>query len=545
MRKAETAILRMANDQYRKVIFNSQIYYNTGAGTYEKAVDMATKDYLSRGINCIEYKNGARVNIASYAGMALRTANTRAYCQGEGAKRQEWGITTVIVNKRGLPCPKCGRWAGKILIDDVWSGGKASDGPYPLMSTAMEQGLYHPNCKDGHTTYFPGITEEAEPLTMKEIDKSVETVKLEQKQQYAQRQADRFQRLADYSLDEDNQRRYRLKTDEWEAALVQGDKSELQEVNAITTLDDESDYIASKKYYDEQVEHLNELEKESDDLLDAYMAVMDTPDADSANKSFEQKFEEVESFKQILKDLKARLTGKEAKAVRQVEKNLAIKSGIPIGQVNMTGMPYDSAKTVYDSYKTVLNLYPELKGNLSGFSYTKDFSKGAYAACTTLTGNIKVYGYFSDFEKMMQLYADDVAEGFHPIGTDYRSIIVHELGHALDGYMTKNKLLGADFNQYGILSYSSSVAKDMVLSHLGFDRQGIATELKNQGLKLADRRDILKQRERDFIKQHISEYAADNAKEFFAECFAEYVMSDNPREAASFFGEVINTSLGR
>lgn len=336
-----------------------------------------------------------------------------------------------------------------------------------------------------------------------------------------------------------------MKYKDWKKAFVDGDKTGLQEINASATLDDESDYIASKKYYDEQVEHLNELEKESDDLLDAYMAVMDTPDADSANKLFEQKFEEVESFKQILKDLKAQLTGKEAKAVRQVEKNLAIKSGIPIGQVNMTGMPYDSAKTVYDSYETVLNLYPELKGNLSGFSYTKDFSKGAYAACTTLTGNIKAYGHFSDFEKMMQVYANDVAEGFHPIGTDYRSIIVHELGHALDGYMTKNKLLGADFNQYGILSYSSGAAKDMVLSHLGFDRQEIATELKNQGLKLADRRDILKQREKDFIKQHISEYAADNAKEFFAECFAEYVMSDNPREAASFFGEVINTSLRR
>nr|DAP15482.1 MAG TPA: minor capsid protein [Caudoviricetes sp.] len=104
-----TAMLRMANDQYRKVIFNSQVYYNSGAGTYEKAVDMATKDFLSRGINCIQYKNGARVNIASYVGMALRTANTRAYCQGEGAKRQEWGVSTVIVNKRGLPCPKCGR----------------------------------------------------------------------------------------------------------------------------------------------------------------------------------------------------------------------------------------------------------------------------------------------------------------------------------------------------------------------------------------------------------------------------------------------------
>ena len=49
MQQAETAVLRMANDQYRKAIFNAQVYANSGAGTYEKAVDMATKDMLSRG----------------------------------------------------------------------------------------------------------------------------------------------------------------------------------------------------------------------------------------------------------------------------------------------------------------------------------------------------------------------------------------------------------------------------------------------------------------------------------------------------------------
>lgn len=51
MEKAETAVLRMANDQYRKAIFNAQVYANTGAGTYEKAVDMATKDLLAAGLN--------------------------------------------------------------------------------------------------------------------------------------------------------------------------------------------------------------------------------------------------------------------------------------------------------------------------------------------------------------------------------------------------------------------------------------------------------------------------------------------------------------
>ena len=38
MEKAETAVLRMADDQYRKIIFNAQVYANTGAGTCEKAL---------------------------------------------------------------------------------------------------------------------------------------------------------------------------------------------------------------------------------------------------------------------------------------------------------------------------------------------------------------------------------------------------------------------------------------------------------------------------------------------------------------------------
>ena len=119
MERAETAILRKANDEYRKVIYNAQVYANTGAGTYEKAVDMATKDMLSRGLTCVEYANGARHTLADYADMAIRTASKRAYLQGEGEKRQEWGIATVIMVKRGNPCPKCLPFVGKVLIDDV------------------------------------------------------------------------------------------------------------------------------------------------------------------------------------------------------------------------------------------------------------------------------------------------------------------------------------------------------------------------------------------------------------------------------------------
>ena len=57
-----------------------------------------------------------------------------------------------------------------MLIDDVWSGGKKVDGPYPLMSTAIAAGLYHPRCKDSHTTHFPGISTADNTWTKEELE---------------------------------------------------------------------------------------------------------------------------------------------------------------------------------------------------------------------------------------------------------------------------------------------------------------------------------------------------------------------------------------
>lgn len=216
MERAETAILRKANDEYRKVIYNAQVYANTGAGTYEKAVDMATKDMLSRGLACVEYANGARHTLADYADMAIRTASKRAYLQGEGEKRQEWGIATVIVNKRGNPCPKCLLFCGKVLIDDVWSGGKKSDGPYPLMSKAIAAGLYHPRCKDSHTTYFPGISTADDTWTKKELEAIGEVNRQEAQKQYAERQTEKYERLEKHSLDADNRKQYKQKANTWQ-----------------------------------------------------------------------------------------------------------------------------------------------------------------------------------------------------------------------------------------------------------------------------------------------------------------------------------------
>lgn len=222
VQKAETAILRMANDKYRKVIFDAQVYANSGAGTYEKAVDMAARDFMASGLNCVEYSNDARHTLADYADMAIRTASKRAYLTGEGEKRKEWGISTVIVNKRGNPCPRCLPFVGRIFIDDVWSGGKKSDGPYPLLSSAIAAGLYHPRCKDSHTTYFPGIsTAPGRRFTTQDIRGIQDKYTAEQRKRNTQSQIKKYSRMARFSLNHENAEVCRKKAEAWKTKLAQ------------------------------------------------------------------------------------------------------------------------------------------------------------------------------------------------------------------------------------------------------------------------------------------------------------------------------------
>lgn len=215
LKRAETAVLRMSNDKYRKAIFNAQVAMNTGAVTYEKAVDMACKDMLNAGLNCVEYKNGARHTLSDYADMAVKTANKRAYLRGEGEKRAEWGVSLVVVNSRQGGCPDCAKYIGKVFIDDVYSNGKKSDGNYPLLSTAIKNGLFHPRCKDSTSTFYPELDDLDAPLSENEIKELDRQRGIEEKQQYAQRQAERFDRRAEYSLDGDNKRIAQTRADEW------------------------------------------------------------------------------------------------------------------------------------------------------------------------------------------------------------------------------------------------------------------------------------------------------------------------------------------
>lgn len=218
------AALRMADDQYRQIIYKAEVFANTGAKTVKQAIDMATHDFLARGFNCIEYSNGSRHNIADYCDMAIRTANKRANLMGEGEMRKKLGNPLVYISKHNSACDKCAEWQGRVYIDDVYSGGTEEDGKYPLLSTAIDGGLFHPRCRHGSSTYYPDINEEPEEVT--QAFNNNESEHEDTYTQALQRRKRQYERLALGSLLLENVSNYQSKVLELQNQ-IEGSKIEL------------------------------------------------------------------------------------------------------------------------------------------------------------------------------------------------------------------------------------------------------------------------------------------------------------------------------
>lgn len=264
MKDVKYATLRMANDQYRQIIYKAQVFANTGAGTVKQAIDMASRDFLARGFNCIEYSNGSRHNIADYCDMAIRTANKRANLMGEGEMRKKLGNPLVYVSKHNGACDKCAKWQNRVYIDDVWSGGTEQDGEYPLLSQALEGGLFHPRCQHGASTYYEGINNEPKEVTEAKHYHN----KNDQYTQYLQQKQKQYERLALGSLLPENVQNYQNKADELKKQ-IESSRIELSDEEHYAI----NQYISSESYT------LNEALREDKELSKHYKEMRDNLDS--------------------------------------------------------------------------------------------------------------------------------------------------------------------------------------------------------------------------------------------------------------------------
>lgn len=179
--------------------------------------------------------------------------------------------------------------------------------------------------------------------------------------------------------------------------------------------------------------------------------------------------------------------------------------------LSLQGCDLDTAKAIFKTHENVFNRLPVLRGQLNSINAQK-LSAGTYAQCSygLGRGGISVNtSYFSDVERLTKLYANDLAHGFHPAGTTYGSIVTHELGHAVDDYLSVIHQL-AGLNGWRAEKVSAYLRPKV---------------MKACGLKVADTRTA------------VSGYATQDAQEWFAECFCEWMDSENPRPVAVEFGK--------
>jgi hypothetical protein len=148
MNSANAAILRTSLDAYRSTIADVSTQVVSGQSTRLQATQKALDKLAEKGITGFTDRTGRAWSIDSYAEMAVRTADGRAYLGGKIDTFSAAGIHEYVVSRSGSPCPLCGPWEGRVV----------SEGPskYPTVGEARAAGLFHPNC--GHTldAFTPG-----------------------------------------------------------------------------------------------------------------------------------------------------------------------------------------------------------------------------------------------------------------------------------------------------------------------------------------------------------------------------------------------------
>lgn len=218
MNIARYAAAQRAGSIYEDIIRQADVMFQAGTLTMYQAIEQAANQAAAAGLNCIEYKNGRRVNVASYVEMALRTSAHRAALTAQGAKRDEWGIHTVTSPTLHSTCESCLQWQGKILIDDVYSSGTREDGPYLMVSEAIKPPSHFlgPNCRHPLVTYIEGVTQITKQSPLDQTRKSYES---EQAQRAIERQIRRWKRAEAIAVTDEQGEHARRQVRLWQAQM--------------------------------------------------------------------------------------------------------------------------------------------------------------------------------------------------------------------------------------------------------------------------------------------------------------------------------------
>ena len=131
----------------------------TGDDSIYNVQQAIVADLQRNGVLTVEYKNGAKQPISSYAAMAARSARIESTNIGSIGRALQAGTDLVIMTEMPQCCQVCGAYQGKVYS----ISGK--DKRFPaLFKTVLSRGyaLPHPNCRHEFIPYFAEIEDPAD-----------------------------------------------------------------------------------------------------------------------------------------------------------------------------------------------------------------------------------------------------------------------------------------------------------------------------------------------------------------------------------------------
>lgn len=465
LRDSFKSILRYQDDEYRKIIFKAQVYANTGVKTVRQAVDMASKEYLQKGISHITYKDGKKVSIVSYAELVIKNSNKKAQLSAQGQVCDDYNNYHVLISQYSKCSPKCIDWQNKILFNDVFGNGDPKDaGEYELLSTAMNGGknLFHINCKHTMSPYFIGINTRQKTLDKTE---TLEHNKLEQHQRALERKVRAQERLKNGTLDPIQKKKYEL---EWVKS-----KNELN------------------KFVKEHNDILRRDPWRESSLVNTYKAVEDIPELRKSEPTpIDKIIKEMELKKPVTERLK--------------DKNIFIEGRFGFDGEGNKEYLLEQIDDLSNKYK--LNNKLTLRSRYSDSDVAAYHEHSKDMSTNRINLNKRIFNNF-DFLEAIEEACED--RGWCVKGADKsqlrRKTLSHEFGHLIERELVNSNFKLDQTSPYFFNEYDR-LCKDLMYEFKELFKTEIGRELN--------------------MRQDLSTYAMTNAKEFFAESFCK--MECNP-----------------
>lgn len=556
---------------WNRVVAQAVTKVNTGVSTTERALHEAVRAMMQEGISTITYRNSetGQQTVTNNIDVAVRR-HVRTQILQDGMRRtldicRDSGIDFVEVSSHGGARPSHAIWQGQVysLRGDVEVDGVRYKDFYRETDYGSVTGLGGANCRHSFGPWIPGTprsyeqdpehpsglpNDEVYEMSQEQRRREREIRKTKRELAGAQIVSDRdgsmqniaeVERLKRKLSNQQKAMRDYISTcnNKGKADILQrsarrewaGDMPRIRKSEAANrTIKDFMDSKGVK----------NALEKNGVSKTAAHKALtaeLKARDIDSHNFAMLSRTNQQSIFKDAL--LKSKKKGKTSSKfdIDSVSSKEEVKEQIKkrgwFYEYDMNGkhihtvddsvydnLDIDSVKAIYRASERLFDTWPELKGKLISISSNTHQDKFTYAETSMGFGRGGVFlntNWFNDYKRAKKAYEKDVADGWHPQGTTIDGLILHELGHAIDDYLT-NTLGKGGKTKRGKTKYYSAYVQERVLRKLKVKKSA--------------------------IKDEVSEYAFEKGSfEFFAECIAEYLESDSPRRMAQEVGKMIDT----